>query len=238
MFAGHSFGGLFAMHALTSRPRLFNSIIAVSPSLTWDDRWVLRRATELVEKHRELNTTLFFSIGNESEALDREFRALESLLKSRAPKGFEFEAVKFGDEDHGSVVMPSHYAGLRKVFAPWRFALDGDPKTLWPRARDHYAKLSKRAGYKVEIPENTANFIGYQLLQSGDAPGAIEVFRANAAMYPNSANVHDSLGEAYERTGDRERARASYARAAELGRQINDPNTGIYERNLQRVSGP
>jgi hypothetical protein len=236
VFAGHSFGGLFALHALFSRPRLFNSIIAVSPSLTWDDRWVMRRATELIEKNPELETTLFFSIGNESEALDREFRALESLLKSRAPKGFEFQAVKFEDEDHGSVVMPSHYAGLRKVFAPWRFDLNGDPATLFAKAKDHYAKLSKRAGYTVLIPENTANFIGYQLLQSGDAAAAIEVFRANATTYPNSANVHDSLGEAYERAGNREKARKSYARAAELGKKINDPNTAIYQRNLQRVS--
>lgn len=31
-FAGHSFGGLFAMHALATRPDLFNAVVAVSPS--------------------------------------------------------------------------------------------------------------------------------------------------------------------------------------------------------------
>ncbi len=238
VFAGHSFGGLFALQALFSRPRLFNSIIAVSPSLTWDDHWVIRRATELIEKTPELNTTLFFSIGNESEALDREFRALEALLKKRVPKGFEFEAVKFPDEDHGSVVMPSHYAGLRRVFAPWRFAADGDPKTLYARAREHYANLSKRAGYAVQMPEGTANFIGYQLMLANEIADAIEVFRANAAAYPDSANVHDSLGEAYEQAGDREHARESYARAAEIGKKNGDPNTAVYEQNLKRVSAP
>jgi predicted alpha/beta superfamily hydrolase len=237
VFAGHSFGGLFAMHALFSRPKLFDAIIAASPSLTWDDHWVMRQATEFLEKNRELNTTLFFSTGNESEALDREFRALQSLLKKRAPKGFTFEAIKFGDEDHGSVVMPTHYAGLRKVFAPWRFVPDGEPKSLYARARDHYASLSKRAGYTIAIPEQTTNFIGYQLLLAGEMRDAIEVFRANAAAYPNSANVHDSLGEAFEKSGDRERARESYARAAEIGRKIKDPNAAIYEQNLRRVSG-
>ena len=37
VFAGHSFGGLFAMHTFFTRPALFNGVIAVSPSLTWDD---------------------------------------------------------------------------------------------------------------------------------------------------------------------------------------------------------
>ena len=237
VFAGHSFGGLFALQALFTRPRLFNGIIAASPSLPWDNGWAMRQARELVEKNRELETTLVVTTGKESPALDREFRAMQALFKSRAPKGFEFQAIKFEDEDHGSVVMPTHYAGLRKVFAPWRFAFDGDPKTLFARARDHYAKLSKRAGYTVVIPEQTTNFIAYQLMLSGSVPEAIEVFQANVAAYPASANVYDSLGEAYERAGDRQRAKESYARAAEIGKKINDPNTAVYERNLQRMAG-
>jgi predicted alpha/beta superfamily hydrolase len=208
VFAGHSFGGLFALQSLFTRPRLFNAVIAVSPALVWDDRWVFKRATELVEQHPELNTTLVVSTGNESEGLDREFRALQSLFKGRKPKGFEFEAIKFEDEDHGSVVMPAHYASL-----------------------------SKRAGFTVPIPEQTTNFIAYQLLLAGKLPEAIEAFKANAAAYPASANVYDSLGEAYERAGDSQRARENYARAAEIGKKINDPNTSIYERNLQRVGG-
>src|SRR5687768_11748189 len=48
VFAGHSFGGLLAMHTFFTRPELFNSVIAVSPTLTWDDRYVYRRATEWV----------------------------------------------------------------------------------------------------------------------------------------------------------------------------------------------
>ncbi len=34
---GHSFGGLFALHALYTRPQAFNAIIAASPSLELDD---------------------------------------------------------------------------------------------------------------------------------------------------------------------------------------------------------
>lgn len=39
---GHSFGGLFALHALFTRPDLFQRIIAVSPTIYWDDCALLR----------------------------------------------------------------------------------------------------------------------------------------------------------------------------------------------------
>lgn len=40
--AGHSFGGLFALHALFTRPGLFRSHVAGSPSIWWDECAVLR----------------------------------------------------------------------------------------------------------------------------------------------------------------------------------------------------
>lgn len=39
--AGHSFGGLFALHALFTRPGLFRSHVAGSPSIWWQERAIL-----------------------------------------------------------------------------------------------------------------------------------------------------------------------------------------------------
>lgn len=38
---GHSFGGLFALHALFTRPQAFGSLVAGSPSIWWNDRAIL-----------------------------------------------------------------------------------------------------------------------------------------------------------------------------------------------------
>jgi predicted alpha/beta superfamily hydrolase len=239
VFAGHSFGGLFAMHTFFTRPDLFNGVIAVSPTLTWDDRYVYKRASEWVKTASDRPVALLMSVGNEGEELDREFDALKTLLAKRGPKSLEFEAVRFPDEDHGSVVLPTHYAGLRKAFAPFRFALGGpneDPKALLARARDHYKKASARVGFALQVPEQTMNVIGYRLLQAGQVPEAVEAFRANADTYPESPNVYDSLGEAQERAGAAEQALVSYRRAAELGKKSNDPNTAVFERNAERLT--
>jgi pimeloyl-ACP methyl ester carboxylesterase len=239
VLAGHSFGGLFAMHAFLTRPALFNGVIAVSPSLTWDDRYVYRKASEWVKSASDHAATLVVSVGNEGQELDREFDALKALLQKSGPKSLEFEAIRFPDEDHGSVVLPTHYAGLRKVFEPFRFVLGpptDDPKKLYPRAREHYAKASARIGFALPIPEQTANAIGYRLLQAGHVQEAIEVFRTNAETWPESANVYDSLGEAQERAGALDQALTSYRRAAAIGKTTSDPNLPVYERNAERVA--
>jgi predicted alpha/beta superfamily hydrolase len=238
VFAGHSFGGLFAMHTFLTRPGLFNGVIAVSPTLTWDERYVYRKASEWVKTASGKPMTLVVSVGNEGPDLDREFDALKALLQKSGPKSLEFEFVRFPDEDHGSVVLPTHYAGLRKVFEPFRFVLNAadDPKKLYPAAREHYAKASARIGFALPIPEQTANVIGYRLLQAGHLKEAVEVFRANAETWPESANVYDSLGEAQERAGELDDALASYRRAAAIGKTTGDPNLAVYERNAERVT--
>jgi len=55
-------------------------------------------------------------------------------------------------------------------------------------------------------------------------------------MHSESANVYDSLGEAYETTGKISLAMHNYEKAVKQGRKINDPNTPIYQRNYNRVS--
>ena len=54
--------------------------------------------------------------------------------------------------------------------------------------------------------ENVVNGLGYQLLQQGKVKEAVEVFKLNTGLYPQSANVWDSLGDGYEADGQKELA--------------------------------
>ena len=56
----------------------------------------------------------------------------------------------------------------------------------------------------------------YQLMWRNRIADAIEMLERNAADHPESANVHDSLGEAYEHAGDRARAIECYRRALQF----------------------
>jgi len=53
-FAGHSFGGLFALHALATRPELFDAVIAVSPTLAWRQGEPAKRIDTMLPQQRML----------------------------------------------------------------------------------------------------------------------------------------------------------------------------------------
>lgn len=47
---GHSLGGLLALHALYTRPRAFQSIVAASPSLQWNEQGELREERDFAAR--------------------------------------------------------------------------------------------------------------------------------------------------------------------------------------------
>jgi len=238
ILAGHSLGGLFAIHAMISKPGLFNSYIAVSPSLQWENREALKRAEDFLKNQKEMKVTLYASIGDEPGAIGESFDALRDALSKTNIKDFAWQAQRMDDEDHGSVVLRSHYFGLRKIYEDWRAPRDPQSGAFAGGLKGvdaHYKKLSERFGYSVPTPENLINQLGYQLLGRGQADEAIEVFKTNVERYPASANVYDSLAEAYERGGKIDLAEPLYDKAQILGKQNNDPNFAIYKANYERV---
>ncbi len=238
ILAGHSLGGLFAIHSMISKPGLFNSYVAVSPSLQWENGEELKRAEDFLKNQKELKVTLFVSIGNEPGAIGESFDSFKDLLSKTSIKGFEWQAERMADEDHGSVVLRSHYFGLRKVYEGWQGARDPKSGAViggLQGADAHYKKLSERFGYTIPVPENLINQIGYQFIFDGKPEEAIAVFKANVERYPASANVYDSLAEAYERGGRIDLAEPLYEKAQVLGQQNNDPNAAIYKANYDRA---
>jgi hypothetical protein len=68
--------------------------------------------------------------------------------------------------------------------------------------------------------------LGYQSLQSGDLPSALQIFAWGVTAYPGSANAWDSYGEACATSGDPVTALANYRKALETlaSDTMIDPN--------------
>lgn len=233
IFAGHSFGGLFAIHAMITKPGLFNSYVAVSPSLQWADAEALKRAEAFLKNQKELKVTLFASIGDEPDAIGESFDKFKEALAKSNIKGFVWQAERLSDEDHGSVVLRSHYIGLRKVYEGWQ--APQDLQSGLQGADAHYKKLSEKFGYSIPVPEGLINQMGYLLLRENKPEEAIAVFKTNVERYPGSANVYDSLAEAYEQGGRIDLAEPLYDKARTLGEQNNDPNAAVFKANYERA---
>jgi tetratricopeptide (TPR) repeat protein len=84
--------------------------------------------------------------------------------------------------------------------------------------------------YRYVDTEIELNDLGYRLLKLDHFDQAIAVLQLNAAEYPRSANVYDSLGEAYMLAGRKEPAIRSYRKSLEL-----DPRNANARTMLEKL---
>jgi D-alanyl-D-alanine carboxypeptidase len=95
---------------------------------------------------------------------------------------------------------------------------------------DAAVELYEKNKETVAIGENTINLRGYGLLAEGKVAEAINVLRLNVHLYPESANVYDSLGEAYMTAGNTALAIENYEKSLEL-----DPDNSNAVEKLQEL---
>ncbi|PGH28139.1 hypothetical protein AJ80_00029 [Polytolypa hystricis UAMH7299] len=129
---GHSLGGLLTLHALFTRPKLFNTFLAASPSIWWNERFILHEEARFIDPDRTIDgggesslPALRLSYGS-LEQFPRRHRNLsaeeyENVVRHAAERRMtdnckemykqlrqsdklrDLEIREYADEDHGSV---------------------------------------------------------------------------------------------------------------------------------------
>lgn len=238
VLVGHSFGGLFAVHALVRKPESFQAYVAISPSLHWNSGELARIAPEACSRLTAPGRTLYLTVGTEGDAPLGPIRALAKELRKRKPSALtwrydELSADELRGDDHSTMPHRGTYEGLKFVFSGWNppeaLLLSGDLASL----EAHYAGLSQRMGYPVLPPEQVLNRVGYRQLRAKRTPQAIAAFERAVALYPDSANAYDSLGEGLEAAGRLQEALARYERALVLGREHQDLDLPGYQQHVE-----
>ena len=207
ILVGHSFGGLLAIHALLEEPEMFHGYIAIDPSLWWDDQLLNHHAESKIRHIRKLRKSLYISSANSPKILSNDpivkmrkaIRKFVKTLDAARTKEFRLGFQYFDSEDHGSVPLLSLYHGLLFVFEGFKH---GGVESL-PALKTRFRRLSKRWGADVLPGEAHVNNLGYMMLYLvKDVKKALEFFEYNISNFPASANVYDSLAEAYRVKGD------------------------------------
>lgn len=132
--------------------------------------------------------------------------------------------------DMGSRIA-AFFSGIEAILFGREYKLPGLPadRFLYGRMKterldesvERFKQVLAEGGYKTGSADGL-NAIGYQLVWEGDLPMALRFFRLNARLFPDEANVWDSLAEACLRSGLVEEAIGYYEKT--LAMNPNNPN--------------
>jgi CubicO group peptidase (beta-lactamase class C family) len=93
------------------------------------------------------------------------------------------------------------------------------------------AIISNNNAYNFNGLENSLNVIGYNYISNGDLISAIKILKLNTEQFPESANAHDSLGEAYYSNKQMPLALQHYRKSLEL-----DPKNDNVKKMIEQIS--
>jgi predicted alpha/beta superfamily hydrolase len=124
-YCGFSLGGLFGLYTLFTSPESFNRYVLGSPSIWWDNKYILKVEEDYAKNNKKLSANVFLSIGDLEEEggqadtfkMISNVKALSKILQSRNYKGLILKTAIFEDETHCSAVSATLNRGLRSVFS-------------------------------------------------------------------------------------------------------------------------
>ena len=243
ILAGHSFGGLFALSVAAQNPGAFKGVIAMSPALWWNDSSLVITYSDILAKSRG-HERIFVTSGGLEPTIDRNAQRFAERLDALSPASVVVEYRRYPDDTHGLTPAPSLADGLRFVFEPISLAKlpisrlgPGSDSASIVRAvlqtEEVYHFAARSLGLPDRLPENVLNGLGYGVLDSMQNPAlAAWVFGRNALLYPESANVYDSLGDALLAGGDTTNARAQFKRAIDTAIKAGQPVADITKQKM------
>jgi predicted alpha/beta superfamily hydrolase len=114
---GESLAGLFVVETFLLEPELFDTYIAIDPSLWWNKQALVKGAAERLRSRPNLEKTLYFASSDEKEIVEDAQRFAEVLSKN-APSRIHWHYEKMPEEKHSTIYHPAALKAFRAVFAP------------------------------------------------------------------------------------------------------------------------
>jgi predicted alpha/beta superfamily hydrolase len=231
--AGHSLGGLMAVHCLVNHPDYFNAYIAISPSLQWDNESLLRQVPDKIDARTVSKKYFFFSDANEGAQFHANQLMLDSVLKQKNIEGLKYRYIYYPDETHTSEPVKALYDGIRLVFPEWYLSYNNAfrQKVNSTIIKDHYLKLSAAYGYNVvPLQEEIIQVSRFLRNDPKRINDAIDLLQTYLPYYPAAANMQELLGDIYVKAGDSKSALSVYEKVLTI-----DPKNEAVKQKIKQL---
>ncbi|HEX5720198.1 MAG TPA: alpha/beta hydrolase-fold protein [Thermoanaerobaculia bacterium] len=113
---GESLAGLFIVETFFLQPELFDTYVALSPSLWWNGEELVRKAAERLKARPDLRKTLYLS--SASDDVGPVSERLAEALRAHAPAGLKWQHKPRPDLRHDNIYRSASPQVLRELFAP------------------------------------------------------------------------------------------------------------------------
>jgi uncharacterized protein len=114
---GESLAGLFVLETLFLEPGLFDTYIAVDPSLWWNGEKMVRGGCAGWRDGPTSEKTIYLASSGEKGVADGVGR-LEGVLARDAPRNFHWHHEKMPEEKHSTIFHPAALKAFRAAFKP------------------------------------------------------------------------------------------------------------------------
>ncbi|WP_431125374.1 alpha/beta hydrolase-fold protein [Flagellimonas flava] len=205
---GHSLGGLFSIYALSQNLETFDGVVAITPTIRWNNFELLGHFTRDFQRELEKrNPTIFLGIGNET-GLEREGVVhLATLLKEMEMTKFEY--MEYPKNSHVTVPWKAYFDGLKFVFdsfiLPEEYGEKDFSKTI-----EYYTQNGTYFDYDQRVPQRILFNRGYGAMENKNYSESIEVFEYFKKSYPNIPIPYSALGDLYFEMKEYKKAKANY----------------------------
>ena len=217
LLSGHSYGGVFVIHAMIERPGLFQGYFAQSPFL---DQKVgdplVERLAKFLEANPKLNNFYYMNLGDEP-TLEQNFNQMKAVLEVSAPKTFQWHVERSPGKTHMTTRMVGQYTAFEQMFATaWPLSQQEMFMGKYTGVKEHIDGLSKRYGYPVLYNEQLLAQATQIFLSQQDVESGAEMAQLYVSQYPRSPMAHFFLANALGSSGERDQAADAIKTAIEL----------------------
>lgn len=112
---GESLAGLFVVETFFDEPDMFQRYIAVSPSLWWNNGFLVRKASERLPSMQVQNKTFYLTVGGVDDNT-KETEQLAKVFRQAAPAGLSWHYEPLPEEAHATMLHAGALRALRKFF--------------------------------------------------------------------------------------------------------------------------
>lgn len=214
---GHSLGGTYLINSFAENKHIFNSYIAISPNLTYDNNEIQKKIKRLINSTNQINSFLNISVGDADET-EKSFtdgiRLLDTILQSKKVNGLKFKFDYLKDATHMSSPFKEIPLALIEFSKTLRQPnaeeiskiLENKEIPFTLQLKSYYQNISNWVGYNYLPYEGQLNSLAYSVLPKDPNEG-LNIINWALELYPNGINLYDSKAEILEQLNRNQEAK-------------------------------